>query len=154
MATVTSTIHAAMNAFGDGMLARANIISAKVQVWAGYLGGDSAAKESIQLTDVTPATQEWGLESQNAAGTRNTRPPLNGLIWVLKAGKNKTVPSSGPTRISNCSPRWRLLRVDPTMASTAGCELASYPLDQGANQEAAGPRIDFAIACKKDLRSS
>ncbi len=153
MATVTSTIHAAMNAFGDGMLARANIISAKVQVSTGYLGGDSAAKESIQLTDVTPATQEWGLIGNRR---RNEEYTLNGLIWVLKAGKNETVIRAVRARAFELLAEVEdFLRVDPTIASTTlVSELASYPLDQGANQEGRWAQIDFAIACKKDLRSS
>jgi hypothetical protein len=153
MATVTSTIHAAMNAFGDGMLARANIISAKVQVSTGYLGGDSAAKESIQLTDVTPATQEWGLIGNRR---RNEEYTLNGLIWVLKAGKNETVIRLARARAFELLAEVEdFLRLDPTIASTTlVSELASYPLDQGANQEGRWAQVDFAIACKKDLRSS
>jgi len=153
MATVTSTIHAAMNAFADGMLARANIISAKVQVSTGYLGGDSAAKESIQLTDVTPATQEWGLIGNRR---RNEEYTLNGLIWVLKAGKNETVIRLARARAFELLAEVEdFLRLDPTIASTTlVSELASYPLDQGANQEGRWAQVDFAIACKKDLRSS
>ena len=88
MATVTSTIDAAMIAFVDGMLARANIIADGVQVSSGYLGGDTAAKESIQLTDVPSAEQKWGMLGNRRRDEEYT---LNGLIWVVKAGKNEAV---------------------------------------------------------------
>ena len=153
MATVTSSIPDAMDAFVDGMLLRANIISAKVQVASGYLGGDSAAKESIQLTDVPAATQSWGMLGNRRRDEEYT---INGLIWVVKAGKNETVIRSARDRaFALLAEIEDFLRLDPTIGSTTKVsELTAYPFDQGANAEGRWCQIDFSIACKKDLRSS
>lgn len=75
---------------------------------------------------------------------------------MLKAGKNETVIRLARARAFELLAEVEdFLRLDPTIASTTlVSELASYPLDQGANQEGRWAQIDFAIACKKDLRSS
>jgi len=153
MATVTSTIDAAMIAFVDGMLARANIIADGVQVSSAYLGGDTAAKESIQLTNVPQAEQKWGMLGNRRRDEEYT---LAGLIWVVKAGKNETIIREARARAFELLAEIEdFIRVDPTIgATTKVSELSRYPVDQGASAEGRWCQIDFEITCKKDLRSS
>lgn len=153
MATVTSVIHDTMSAFVDGMLARANIISAGVQVSSGYLGADSAAKESIQLTDVSPATQVWGMLGNRR---RNEEFTLNGIVWVQKPGKNEAGIRLARDRAFELLAEIEdYLRVDPTITNNVMVsELSAYPVEQGANEGNRWCQIDFEITCKKDLRSS
>jgi len=153
MATITSTIHAAMNAFVDGMLARANIISAGVQVASAYLGGDTARFESIQLTDAPDAQQSWGMLGNRRRDEEYT---LHGVIWVFRAGKGEAVIRDVRARAFELLAEIEdFLRVDPSIGGTTKVsELSRYPLDQGANEEGRWAQIDFDVLCKKDLRSS
>ena len=142
-----------MDAFVAGMLLRANIISAAVQVASGYLGADSARHESIQLTDVTNATQSWGMVGNRRRDEEYT---LNGLVWAMKAGKNEAVIKAARDRAFELLAEIEdYLRLDPTIgATTKVSELSAYPFEQGANEEGRYCQIDFQITCKKDLRSS
>lgn len=142
-----------MDAFVDGMLARANIISASVQVVSGYVGGDAAAKESIQLTDWGPAEQRWGVLGNRRRDEEYT---LNGLIWVTKAGKTEAAIRSARDRaFALLAEVEDFLRTDPTIGGTTKvAELAAYPGEQGANEEGRWVQISFEIRCSKDLRSS
>lgn len=153
MATVTSSIPDAMDAFVSGMLLRANIASAKVQVTSGYMGEDSERKESIQLTDVSSATQAWGMLGNRRRDEEYT---INGLVWAMVAGKNETVIKAARDRAFELLAEIEdFLRLDPTIgATTKVSELSAYPFEQGANADGRYCQIDFAILCKQDLRSS
>lgn len=153
MATVTSTVHAAMNAFVDGMLLRSTIAGDKVQVTSGYMGADSDAKESIQLTQWTPATQSWSMLGNRRREEEYT---LAGLVWVMRPGKNEDVIREVRERAFELLAEIEdFLRLDPTIdGTTKVSELSAYPGDQGATPDGRWCQIDFEILCKKDLRSS
>lgn len=153
MATITSTIHLAMNAFVDGMLARSLIVAGGVQVASAYLGGDTARADSIQLTDVPNAEQSWGMLGNRRRDEEYT---LHGLIWVFRGGKGETAIRQVRARAFELLGDIEdFLRVDPSIGGTTKVsELSRYPLDQGANEEGRWAQIDFDVLCKKDLRSS
>lgn len=153
MATVTSSIPDAMDAFVAGMLLRANIISAGVQVASGYLGADSARHESIQLTSVPDAAQVWGMLGNRRRDEEYT---IDGLVWAMKPGKNEPAIKAARDRAFELLAEIEdFLRLDPTIGGTTKVsELTAYPVDQGANEEGRWCQLDFEILCKKDLRSS
>lgn len=152
MATTTSTIHAAMNAFVDGMLARPNIINAGVQVTSGFLGADQARHESIQLFEVQGAEQSWDMLGNRR---RHEEYTITGGIGVRRAGKNEDVIRDVRARAFELLGEIEdFLRVDPTIGGvTRVSELSRYPVQQGADAEGRWCQIDFEISCKKDLRS-
>lgn len=153
MATVTSTIHAAMNAIVDGLLARPNIITDGVMVSSGYLGADSSRHESIQLFGVTNATQQWGMLGNRRRDEEYT---ITGGIGVRRAGKNEAVIRAVRERAFELLAEVEdFLRVDPTIGGTTKVsELSRYPVEQGADSEGRWCQVDFEITCKVDLRSS
>lgn len=153
MATVTSSIPDAMDAFVAGMLLRANIISAKVEVASGYLGDKSNRQESIQLTDAPSAVQSWGMLGNRRRDEEYT---LAGLIWVMKPGQMEPVIKAARDRAFELLAEIEdFLRLDPTIGGTTKVsELSAYPFEQGANGDGRYCQIDFEISCKKDLRSS
>lgn len=152
MTTTTSTIHAAMNAFVDGMLARANIVAGGVQVTSGFLGQDQARHESIQLFEVRNAEQSWGMLGNRR---RNEEYTIVGGIGVRRAGKNEDVIRAVRERAFELLAEIEdFLRVDPTIGNTTRVsELSRYPVQQGADSEGRWCQIDFEITCNKDLRS-
>lgn len=152
MATVTSTIHAAMCAFVDGMLARPNILADDVQVASGFLGGDADQAESIQLFEVRTAEQSWGVIGTRRRDEEYT---IVGGIGVRRAGKNELVIREVRARAFELLAEIEdFLRTDPTIGGTTKVsELARYPVEQGADAEGRWVQIDFEITCKKDLRS-
>lgn len=154
MATVTSSIPAAMDAFVDGLKERQAIIDAGVQVSSGYLAGDVAAKESIALLDWGPANQSWGMLGNRR---RDEEYSLNGWIWVVKTGKGEDVIRAARTRAFELLAEIEdFLRDDPTIGGTTKVsELTGYPGDQGIHSDGGRwVQIEFEVSCKKDLRSS
>lgn len=151
MATVTSSIPAAMDAFVAGMVARPALDG--VQVASGYLGADSDFKQSIQLTGASRAEQVWGMLGNRR---RDEEYSLDGLIWVMVAGKNEAVIKLARDRAFELLAEIEdFLRDDPTLADTTlVSQLGAYPFEQGANAEGRWCQVDFAINCKKDLRSA
>lgn len=151
MATITSTIHAAMNAFVDGLALRGGLSG--VQISSAPLGADSARFESIQLTDVPDADQKWGMLGNRRRDEHYT---LNGLIWVFGAGKTETdIRTVRARAIELLAEIEDFLRTDPSIGGTTKVsELSRYPMEQGANAEGRWCQIDFEISCEKDLRSS
>lgn len=140
-----------MNAFVDGLASRAGLFG--VQVSSGYLGADSDAYESIQLVDVSPANQQWSMIGNKRRDEEYT---LQGIIWVVQAGKGETVIRAARDRVFALLAEIEdFLRVDPTIGSTTRVsELSAYPLEQGANDRGRWCQISFEVSCKKDLRSS
>lgn len=150
MATVTSVAHAFMVALADKLALRANL--AGVQIATGWLGGDSDARESIQLTAVR-AEQRWGMVGNRRRDEEFT---VEATIWVTRAGKNETVIREVRARafallaeIEDC------LRVDPTVDNTARvAQVSTYDMDQGATTAGRWCQLDFEILVNRDLRSS
>lgn len=150
MATVTSVAHAFMVALADTLALRANL--AGVQIATGWLGGDSDARESIQLTAVR-AEQRWGMVGNRRRDEEFT---VEGTIWVTRAGKNEPVIREARERafallaeIEDC------LRVDPTVGNIAkGSQVSAYDLDQGATTDGRWCQVELEILVNKDLRSS
>lgn len=153
MNTVTSSAPAAMDAFVEGMLARENVATWKLQVSSGYLGEDSSQKESIQLTHVSNANQEWG-----ALGNRRREEEytIHGFAWALAAGKNEPAIKAARDRAFELLAEVEdFLRLDPTIGNTVKvAHLTAFPFDQNANVNGRYCQIDFEITCEKSLRSS
>lgn len=150
MATVTSVVDAFMVALADKLALRANL--AGVQIATGWLGGDSAAMESIQLT-AARAEQRWGMVGNRRRDEEFT---VEATIWVTRAGKNETVIREVRARafallaeIEDC------LRVDPTVDNTVRvAQVSTYDMDQGATTAGRWCQLDFEILVNRDLRSS
>ena len=150
MATVTSIAHAYMAALADALAARTGLFG--VQIATGWLGGETAARESIQLTAVR-GTQQWGMLSNRR---RNEEFTIEATIWVGEPGKNETVIRSVRARaVELLAEIEDELRVDPTVGNIAQVsQVTAYDLDQGSNQSGRWCQIEFEITVNKDLRSS
>lgn len=150
MATITSIADAYMVALADALALRTGLDG--VQIATGWLGGDAAARESIQFTAVR-GTQQWGMLSNRR---RNEEFVIEATIWVVNPGKNEDVIRSARARaIALLAEIEDELRVDPTVGNVAQVsQVTAYDLDQGANTAGRWCQIEFEITVNKDLRSS
>lgn len=150
MATVTSIAHAYMVALADALALRTGLFG--VQIATGWLGGDSAARESIQFTAVR-GTQQWGMLSNRR---RNEEFVIEAGIWVVEPGKGEDVIRTVRARaLALLAEIEDELRVDPTVGNVAQVsQVTSYNLDQGGNTSGRWCQIEFEITVNKDLRSS
>lgn len=151
MATVTSSIPAAMTAFVEGLQAREGLD--KVQVSSAYLGADSGSHESIYLVGVSLAEQEWLMVGNRRREEKYT---IDGVIWVMRAGKMESdVVVARERAFELLAEIEDYIRVDPTIGGTVKVgQIAAYPFQQGVLPEGRVAWIDFEIRCEKDLRSS
>ncbi len=152
MATVTSKLHALKVAIVDGLAARANIISAGVQVSGAFLGKDTAV-ESIQLTGPDHMDQDWAALGKLS---RNENITLQGLIWIQKPGADETVIRSTRARAFELLAEVEdFLRADPGVAAVVKYSgLRATDITEGANPEGRVCQLDFEIGAFQRLQST
>lgn len=150
MATVTSAVGKLLDALVDALMARPGLVG--VQVTSGWVGGDTDARETIQLTGAR-SDQRWG-----ALGNRRREEDISveGVVFVVSPGKGESAIRAARNRALGLLAEIEdALRTDPTVAlAVKAAQLSSVQLDQGATTAGRWCQIDIVIDATADLRSA